>query len=121
MLVLVKLEPVFTCSGGPRLQWLRALGAGVSFKFQFYYCLWAAITKYYLLGGLVALVSDGFGAWEVKTKALADLILREGTLPVWQVAHFLVCPHVAERRLLVSFSLIRASIPSWGTHPHEFI
>ena len=45
MLMLVKLEPVFTHSGGPRLQWLWALGAGISFEFQFYYCLWAAVTN----------------------------------------------------------------------------
>ena len=81
---------------------------GASFEFQFYYCLWAAMTKYLLLGGLNNrhLSLTVLEAGKSKTKALADLVLGEGSLPGWQTADFLLCPHMAERKLWCLFSFL---------------
>ena len=80
-------------------------------RFNLSYSTWAAITKYLRQGGLNTGITFLTACWESKSKALADSVPSEDPLPGWQMALFLLCPHIAEA--LPSLPpLIRAFIPS---------
>ena len=78
----------------------------------------AAITKYHGLSGLNNrnLFPHGYGGWKSKIKVSSGFISSEVSLLDWQLATFLLCPHMILSLLCAVYVLISSSCEDATTH-----